>query len=130
MSDGSLSVLQVMTPHPVTVATEATSTEAIALMDQVGCRHLPVVTGGRLVGVVSRKDVCCECSRKRTVAEVMSSDPLTADPTDSIERAAATMALSKVDCLPVVDDGHLVGILTTYDVLDLLCRRFRAAEPE
>jgi len=121
----SVTVQQVMTPHPVTAALDTPVPDAIELMEQVGCRHLPVVAGGELVGVVSKKAVSCECAQHRQVGEVMSSDVPTAKPGDAIEQAAATMALSKVDCLPVLEGGQLVGIITTYDVLDLLCRRAR-----
>jgi acetoin utilization protein AcuB len=119
-------VREVMTPSPVTAEPGTSADDAVRLMKEIGCRHLPVLDGGRLVGVVSSKDVGCECSKQRTVGDVMSREVLTAAPGDTIELAAAKMAVAKVDCLPVVEGGQLVGILTTYDVLDLVCRRFRA----
>ena len=119
-------VREVMTPHPVTTTPDALATDALNVMEEVGCRHLPVVEGGRLVGILSKKDVSCDCSRSRHVGELMSRHVHTATPDETVDVAAATMALSKVDCLPVLEHGALVGILTTYDVLDLVCRRFRA----
>jgi len=119
-------VREVMTPHPVTTTTNALVKEAVLLMEEVGCRHLPVLEDDRLVGILAKKDVSCECSSSRQVGEVMNRKLHTAMPDETVDVAAATMAVSKVDCLPVMEDGRLVGILTTYDVLDLVCRRFRA----
>jgi CBS domain-containing protein len=119
-------VREVMTPNPVTTAAGAPAAEALREMEEVGCRHLPVMEGDRLVGILAKKDVSCDCSRSRRVGELMSRQLHTASPDETVDVAAATMAVSKVDCLPVLEDGRLVGILTTYDVLDLVCRRFRA----
>ena len=119
-------VREVMTPNPVTIAVDARAEDALRVMDEVGCRHLPVMEGDRMVGLLTKKDVSCNCSMLRRVAELMSREIHTATPEETIDVAAATMAVSKVDCLPVVENGSLVGILTTYDVLDLVCRRFRA----
>jgi acetoin utilization protein AcuB len=120
-----VTVREVMTPQPIAVSPEATVYEAVHLMRENGCRHLPVVRAGWLVGVVSSKDVDCACLKTRMVGEVMTRNPLTATSTEPVEVAAATMALAKVDCLPVLEQGQLVGIVTTYDALDLLCRRLR-----
>jgi acetoin utilization protein AcuB len=53
---------------------------------------------------------------------VMSRSPLTADPFDPVEDAARTMREHKIGCLPILDDGRLIGIITGLDLLDALVR--------
>jgi CBS domain-containing protein len=95
-------------------------------------RHLPVVRRGELVGVVSQRDLLRASlsnvmgipSEEQQVflegvhiSEVMSSPPVSVDPGATIQRAAHLMAEGKIGCLPVVEDGKLVGIVTETDVL-------------
>ena len=97
-------------------------------------RHLPVVEGGRLVGVVSDRDVLRAAGPSlgatefdddvgpgtdRALREVMTRDVVTADPTMSVEEAADLLLRHDVSALPVLDEGRLVGIVTTADVLRL-----------
>lgn len=118
-------VRDVMTPDPATLAPDATVAAAVALMSSVGCRHVPVVADGRVVGVVSSKDLR-GWSDESLVADAMTRDPATVRPEDPIESAAAIMALRKIGCLIVIEGGALGGILTTYDLLDALAFRLRA----
>lgn len=95
-------------------------------------RHMPVVSGGQLVGVVSERDLLrgslSSLSAHRTaerkaflyaveIGRVMSSPPIVIHPGASIKEAARTMAEAKIGCLPVVDGDDLVGIVTETDVL-------------
>lgn len=118
-----------MMRRPVTVVSvEATIGEAYQLLRDRGFRHLPVVDHGRLVGVLTDRDLrlaTSSFSEKPHVATdpvsaVMSSPPLTADPLDPVEDAARIMREHKIGCLPVVDGQELVGILTGMDLLDAL----------
>ena len=118
-----------MMRRPVTVVSvEATIGEAYQLLLDLGFRHLPVVDHGRLVGVLTDRDLrlaTSSFSEKPHVATdpvsaVMSSPPLTADPLDPVEDAARIMREHKIGCLPVVDGQELVGILTGMDLLDAL----------
>ncbi|WP_026854070.1 CBS and ACT domain-containing protein [Geothrix fermentans] len=118
-----------MMRRPVTVVSvEATIGEAYQLLLDRGFRHLPVVDHGRLVGVLTDRDLrlaTSSFSEKPHVATdpvsaVMSSPPLTADPLDPVEDAARIMREHKIGCLPVVDGQELVGILTGMDLLDAL----------
>ena len=59
----------------------------------------------------------------RTVGDLMQSDPAVATPTTTIARAAALMRKRKVGCLPIVERGKLVGLVTTYEMLGVLARR-------
>ena len=118
-----------MMRRPVTViSVEATIGEAFQLLQDRGFRHLPVVDRGRLVGVLTDRDLrfatSSFCHTPRTaedpVSGAMSSPPLTADPLDPVEDAARIMRENKIGCLPVVDGAELVGILTGMDLLDAL----------
>lgn len=118
-----------MMRKPVTVVSAtATLGEACELLHTHGFRHLPVVDQGRLVGILTDRDLrfatSSLCAAPRTVADpvssAMSSPPLTADPLDPVEDAARIMREHKIGCLPVVDGSELVGILTGMDLLDAL----------
>jgi acetoin utilization protein AcuB len=122
-----------MTSDPIFISSHETIATAHATMAEKGFRHLPVVDGGRLVGVLSKTDVgrlaldVPELMEKR-IAELMTPNPMTIGPDEHIEVAAANMALRKINCLLVVRHGELVGIVTTYDLLDALARRLRGQE--
>ncbi len=127
-----------MTPNPVTVRATDPISEAIHKMKEHGIRHLPVMDEGRLVGIVSDRDLK-EFSpspataldvyemhyilSKARVADAMRKDPLRVLPDDTIEKAALLMHDHKIGSLPVVDErGELVGILTQEDVFEALVR--------
>jgi len=114
---------------PVTVVpVGATIGEADQLLQSRGFRHLPVVDRGRIVGILTDRDIrfvtssLCQVplSSADSVAQAMSHPPLTADPLDPVEDAARIMREHKIGCLPVLDGGELVGILTGMDLLDAL----------
>ncbi len=114
---------------PVTVIPVGTTIgEADQLLLSRGFRHLPVVDQGRLVGILTDRDIrfvtssLCQTPRNAgdPVSLAMSAHPLTADPLDPVEDAARIMRENKIGCLPVLDGGELVGILTGMDLLDAL----------
>ena len=114
---------------PVTVIPVGTTIgEADQILLSRGFRHLPVVDQGRLVGVLTDRDIrfatssLCQTPRSGgdPVALAMSSPPFTADPLDPVEDAARIMREHKIGCLPVLDGADLVGILTGMDLLDAL----------
>ena len=118
-----------MMRRPVTVIpVQTTLGEADEMLTAKGFRHLPVVDQGRLVGVITDRDIrfatssLCPTPRgaEEPVSVAMSSPPLTADPLDPVEDAARIMREHKIGCLPVLDGRELVGILTGMDLLDAL----------
>ncbi|MEO6574895.1 MAG: CBS domain-containing protein [Polyangiaceae bacterium] len=124
----AIKVQDIMTADPMVTTPNATVEEAYTTMKRLGFRHMPVVDKGRLVGVISTTDVGRLGSTipelmARPVAHAMTPDPLTIAPDATIEVAAAQMGLKKINCLPVVSEGRLIGIVTTYDLLDALVRR-------
>lgn len=126
-------VKQRMTANPFTVTPEHSIPEAKAVMDEHGVRHLPVVEGSRVVGVISRNDIAAASPSKATtlsaqeatylvaklkVAKVMSHPPVVIAPDALLEEAAIIMRDTKIEMLPVVADGALIGVITESDLLD------------
>ena len=129
-----------MTRELVTVVSETTAAEALALCRMNRIRHLPVLEGRRLVGVISDRDLRAatpalgdlaraEALDRIRVADEMARDVTTARPEDPIEDAAMAMYERKIGCLPVVEGEDLVGILTTSDVMRALVRLVGAHKP-
>ena len=112
----------IMTREVITVGPDATCGEAATLMKQEDCGSLPVVEAGRLVGIVTDRDIVIRAvaagkdPRTCRVSEVMSADPLTVTPDDEIAQAEKVMSERQVRRLPVVRDGKLVGILVTAQI--------------
>lgn len=122
-----------MTANPFTVTPDASVPDAIEVMTTKGVRHLPVVEGDRVVGVVSDGDIAAAMPSKATtlsagesnyllarlkVAKVMTRDPLTIAPDALLEEAAVLMRDHKIEMLPVVQDGRLVGVITESAIMD------------
>jgi acetoin utilization protein AcuB len=130
-------VRDVMSHPAVAIAPAMALEEAYRFMQERGVRHLPVLDAGRLVGVVTDRDLRLATSALAptpfpagsSVSVVMSRDPMTADPADPVEDAARTMREKKIGCLPVVQDGGLVGIVTGLDLLDALLRMTGVDKP-
>ena len=111
-------VRDVMTRKVVTIGPETACDKARRLMEEHRIRHLPVVAGGRLLGMVSDRDVRSAAAQApSTLAEkIMTPDPVTITPETRVEHAARLMLDGRFGSLPVVD-GHLVGIVTYTDLL-------------
>jgi CBS domain-containing protein len=96
---------------------------ALQLMGWNGIRHLPVMRDGRVVGMLSQRDVLARARPEHrehvegTVGAAMSTPLHVAPPHMDTAEAAAIMVRERVDALPVVDAGTLVGIVTTTDLL-------------
>lgn len=128
-----------MTPAPKVIAAQESSASAHALMESLGVRHLPVVDRGRLVGVLSERDLRgvrafldhMPGEVGPPVGELCSRDLLMVSPDDPLHEAAALMAKRKVGAALVSEGVDLVGIMTSIDVcmaLTDLVLRLRAAE--
>jgi CBS domain-containing protein len=138
-------VRDVMTQDVATVAPDTDLGDLAALLVEKRISGVPVVEGGRVVGVVSERDILFKerpsegLSRgvlawlmdegdltlkidARTVGEAMTSPPLTIAPSRGVADAAATMLDENVSRLPVVDHGRLVGIVTRHDLVRAFAR--------
>lgn len=105
----------------VTVSKDDPLQKALVLMKKYSIRHLPVVVGRNLVGLITEGDLRSlqvpPLWEEMTVEQVMIKNPVTIGPEESLEEAARLIYRYKIGGLPVVDEGKLIGILTTPDIL-------------
>jgi acetoin utilization protein AcuB len=120
-----MKAIDVMTRDPFTITDTDTLGVAQSAMARRGIRHLPVVHEGRLVGMLSERDVLRARSLANggdywwatTVKDAMQATPQTAGPDDSLTEIAGRMAAAKIGALPIVEGGKLLAIVTVPDVL-------------
>jgi len=118
-------VRQVMTTDLFTVGPEDLIDLAASVMEWRHVRHVPVEDkNGRLVGLLSSRSLLRLVGRGRSrsrvaVREIMIRDPVTVSPDASTREAIALLRRHGIGCLPVVEDGSLVGVLTASDFLSL-----------
>jgi acetoin utilization protein AcuB len=119
-------VRALMTPAPHTIGSQQTIGEAARRMRDAHVRHLPVLTGGHLVGLVSERDARLVETLSKTetvlVGEVMSPEPYAVAPDDDLARVVEVMATRKLGSAVVLEDDRVIGIFTTTDALHLLLR--------
>jgi len=121
-----------MTREPVSVSPDHTLARALRTAREHRVRHLPVIAGGELVGILSDRDIRLATPSPYTadgmdrddfldrtsVAEVMTREVITVGAADTVEDAAKALVRHRIGALPVVDAGnHLLGILTETDIL-------------
>ena len=117
-----MKVRELMTKQPTTVKADATLGEVATLMKQSDCGSIPVVEGGRLVGIVTDRDIVVRGiaagvdPKTQRISKVMSSDPVTVGPDDDVTDAEKKMADRQIRRLPVVEGGKLVGIIVTAQI--------------
>jgi CBS domain-containing protein len=117
-----MKVRELMTTEPTTVEPKATLGEVATLMKQQDCGSIPVVEGGRLVGIVTDRDIVVrgvaagKDPKTQRVSEVMSADPVTIGPEDDVNDAEKKMADRQIRRLPVIEAGKLVGIIVTAQI--------------
>jgi stage IV sporulation protein FB len=111
-----------------TVAPEDRLSTAIELVQHGGQHDIPVVQGGRLVGLLTRHDLL-QAVRERgpqsLVADAMDSDILVVAPQDILDTALTRLDAHQLSTAPVVQDGRFVGLLTAEAVAEFI--KFRAA---
>lgn len=135
---GFMRVRDLMSSEVVTLERDETLDIADRIMSLGRIRHMPVLDAdGRLCGVVSQRDLfrgalasavgLPKAAQARLlgallVRDVMAADPVTTTPDTPLKEAAAVMLHRKIGCLPVLDGGKLVGILTEADFVAHLAR--------
>ena len=137
-------VKDVMQAHPVTATLETRLPNLVRLLQRRGFRHLPVLDGGKLVGIISDRDIKQSMvsaasmteGRERdrlldelTAGQIMARAVVTIGPMFGVEEAARLMATRKISALPVTEGDRLVGIVTETDVLQLFVRAMGVLEP-
>jgi CBS domain-containing protein len=125
-------VRDIMAQNPATLGRNETLDLAEAIMNLGRIRHMPVLDDGKLVGIVSQRDLFRSAliaalgfGRKVTSAlvktirikEVMTEKVITISPDASIKDAARLMMDKKIGCLPVVEGDRMVGLVTETDML-------------
>jgi acetoin utilization protein AcuB len=129
-----------MTRNVVTVSPDTTLPEAHKIMTDQKIRRLPVVEDGRLLGIVTRGDIRgAEPSgatslsiwevnyllAKLKIKEIMTQNPITTSPAETIGEAARLMLEKKISGLPVVDqENKVVGIITESDIFRLVVQEW------
>lgn len=99
-------------------------------MDAGRFRRLPVLEYGKLVGIITERDLRQHWSYldSTKVGSAMTPDPVTITPRTTAEDVARLLLLHKIGGVPVVENGKLVGIVSTSDLLRALLNVVRAAE--
>jgi acetoin utilization protein AcuB len=121
-----LTIRAVMSDAPHTIGARQSLSAARLLLEKLGIRHLPVLDGGRLVGLLSTRDLAFldgapdALASGMTVAEAMSPEPYAVAPGEPLDAVAADMARKKIGSAVVVDRGKVVGLFTTVDALRVL----------
>jgi len=123
-----------MTVPATTISQDALLIDAALLLRSTGIRHLPIVEGERLVGIITDRDIQrCAPSvlggttpeqynsllQRTPLAKVMVRNPLFVSPETRLSEAAALLIEYKYGCLPVVEQGRVVGMLTVIDMLSV-----------
>jgi CBS domain-containing protein len=137
MADQNMRVREVMTKEIITLSPDQHLHSVDDLMKVAGIRHVPVVDNGRLVGIVTQRDLFRAAMssvlefrdsaargwlERIRVAEVMTREVATASPDWPIGRAIDTMLERAIGCLPVVERDKLIGLVTDTTLLRLLGR--------
>lgn len=118
-------VKEFMTPNPITVTPDRRADEILEMMRNLNFRQCPVVDGGKLVGIVTDRDIRAALAGDGDikVGDIMARNPVTILDYASVEGAAEIIRSGKFNALPVVSNkGELVGILTVTDLLDAFVR--------
>jgi CBS domain-containing protein len=117
-------VSTLMTTELITVTEHTPVAVALGLLNTHNIHHLPVLSPERkLVGILSHADFLKlpdHGAGMHLVKEVMTAHVAKLEPTDTIRTAANLFTLNKFHALPVLEDGKLVGILTTLDLVRLI----------
>ena len=130
-----IEVREIMSPDPVVLTVDDELSLAHDIMSLGRIRHLPVVEGSKLVGIISQRDLFRaslasvlgddydknrEHLKSIKIKEIMVKNVISVSPDMSLQEAGRIMLKEKIGCLPVVEDGKLVGLITETDLLSFL----------
>ncbi len=110
----------VVIEQPYTVKASTTVAELYKLMAEYGVSGLLVEDGGKLAGIITRRDITFEKNLKRKVSELMTKNVVTAKAGTTIEQAKEILHKHRIEKLPLVDDkGRIAGLITSKDILKM-----------
>ncbi len=140
-----MNVAKRMMRNPVHVDENDSMKKAMDMLREHEIRHMPVLKDGeKLVGILSERDIKQASPSPATaleireiyylldkvkVKQIMTRRPYTISSTASIEEAALILREKKIGCLPVVEEGRLVGIITETDILDAFIESMGVSGP-
>ena len=125
-----------MASEPIAVDENTSIMKATQIMKENNIRRIPVVRDGRLIGIISDRDIKEAAPSKATsldvhelyyllseikIKDIMTPDPITLRENDSVEKAAVIMLENRISGMPIVDDdNHVIGIITETDVFKVM----------
>jgi acetoin utilization protein AcuB len=114
-----MQILNLMTPDPITIGTSDTLSKVKRMMEAGGFRRLPVEEDGRLVGIITERDLRHHSGfmESTPVESAMRTQLVTIGPYATVEDAARLMLQHKIGGLPIVANGRAIGIVTMTDLL-------------
>jgi len=133
-------VRDIMTTDLTTLREDEMLLDATLVLARAGLRHIPILSGDRLVGILTSTDVkhytpsilsgipAEEYNRlmeSTPISKVMTRNPITIEPGQTVYEAALLLYDNRIGCLPVVENGALKGIVTTTDMLSVLLQWMR-----
>jgi acetoin utilization protein AcuB len=116
-------IMKYMSTQPHTVNHDQTLKQAQVMMREYRIRHLPVLNAGKLIGILTEKDINLVLTFKTTkseeikVAEVCTEQPYTTTPDAKLNEVVAYMAGNRFGSAVVLDNDKVVGIFTEVDAL-------------
>jgi acetoin utilization protein AcuB len=130
VTEDIMQIVNLMTPDPIVIDADDTLANAKAAMDVGGFSRLPVVEDGRLIGILTERDIREHTGylRSTRVNAAMQTGLITVTPYDTVEDAAQLLLNHKIGGLPVVADGELVGMVTSSDLLKAFLAVVKATE--
>lgn len=135
-----LLVRDVMTTDLTTLREDEVLLDATLVLARAGMRHIPIMSGDQLVGIVTTTDVkhytpsilsgipAEEYNRlmeSTPLSKIMTRNPVTIEPDKTVYEAAQLLYDRRIGCLPVMENGVLKGVVTTTDMLNVLLQLLR-----
>ena len=117
------SILEIMTPDPITISADTSLAEAGSIMQEKRIRHIPIVGEDKaLIGLITQRDILAAAAgddSDQTAKDVMRTSVYTIGEEDELRSAALKMQKYKIGSLPVLRNNQLVGIITDSDYVSL-----------
>ena len=118
-------VRDIMTRDLTTLQETEFLLDATLIFSRASCRHVPILRGKQLVGIVTERDIVRKCFKRIDacanfqVKDVMSKEVAVGIPDDDLEYAISAMKQKRIRHLPIVDNRRVVGMVSMRDLLDV-----------